>query len=326
MQPVIYPVNKAKLLAELTEERFIRKTNKGGNEIYSFNAFNSPNLMKEVGRLRELTFRTAGGGTGKEVDIDPFDVDEQVPYQQLIVWDPKEQEILGGYRYILCDNLPLNQEGEPNLATTELFRFSEAFKKQYLTKMIELGRSFVQPLYQSTKMGRKSLFALDNLWDGLGALTVENPGMEYFFGKVTMYTSFNIEARDMILFFMRKYFKDTERLVEPITPLEIHIDDNKLGKILCGNNYDEDYRILSRYVREHGENIPPISKCLHEPVTFHEILWDSHKPGLWWCGRNSNSDQDCRCIRNQESPSHLDLYTSNTSVKKILIKQSRKSD
>ena len=192
MQPVIYPVNKAKLLAELTEERFIRKTNKGGNEIYSFNAFNSPNLMKEVGRLRELTFRTAGGGTGKEVDIDPFDVDEQVPYQQLIVWDPKEQEILGGYRYILCDNLPLNQEGEPNLATTELFRFSEAFKKQYLTKMIELGRSFVQPLYQSTKMGRKSLFALDNLWDGLGALTVENPGMEYFFGKVTMYTSFNI--------------------------------------------------------------------------------------------------------------------------------------
>ena len=321
MQPVIYPVNKTKLLAELTEERFIRKTNKGGNEIYSFNAFNSPNLMKEVGRLRELTFRTAGGGTGKEVDIDPFDVDEQVPYQQLIVWDPKEQEILGGYRYILCDNLPLNQEGEPNLATTELFRFSETFKKQYLPKMIELGRSFVQPLYQSTKMGRKSLFALDNLWDGLGALTVENPNMEYFFGKVTMYTSFNIEARDMILFFMRKYFKDTEKLVEPITPLEIHIDDNKLGKILCGNNYDEDYRILSRYVREHGENIPPPGKCLHEPVAFHENLWDSHKFRLWRCGRNSYSDQDCRCVRNQKSPSHLDLYPSNTAVKKILIRR-----
>ena len=258
MQPVIYPVDKAKLLAELTEERFIRKTNKGNNEIYSFNAFNSPNLMREVGRLRELTFRTAGGGTGKEVDIDPFDVDEQVPYQQLIVWDPKEQEILGGYRYILCDNLSLNAEGEPNLATTELFRFSERFKKEYLTKMIELGRSFVQPLYQSTKMGRKSLFALDNLWDGLGALTVENPEMEYFFGKVTMYPSFNIKARDMILFFMRKYFKDNEGLVEPIVPLEIHIDDRKLGSILCGNSYEEDYRILSRYVREQGENIPPL--------------------------------------------------------------------
>ena len=149
--------------------------------------------------------------------------------------------------------------------------------------------------------------------------------MEYFFGKVTMYTSFNIEARDMILFFMRKYFKDTERLVEPITPLEIHIDDNKLGKILCGNNYDGLSNPLSLRPGT-WRKYPTLSKCLHEPVTFHEILWDSHKPGLWWCGRNSNSDQDCRCIRNQESPSHLDLYTSNTSVKKILIRQSRKSD
>lgn len=139
--------------------------------------------MREVGRIRELTFRTAGGGTGKEIDIDEFDITPDTPYQQLIVWDPKEQEIIGGYRYILCDHLSLNAEGEPNLATTELFRFSEQFKKQYLSQMIELGRSFVHPLYQSTRMGRKSLFALDNLWDGLGALTVDNPEIKYFSEK-----------------------------------------------------------------------------------------------------------------------------------------------
>lgn len=258
MQPVIYPISKEKLLAELTEDKFVRKTNKGGNEIYSFNAFNAPNLMREVGRLRELTFRSAGGGTGNEVDIDPWDIDEQLPYQQLIVWDPKEQEILGGYRYILCNNLPLNAEGEPNLATTELFKFSPKFKEQYLPKMIELGRSFVQPLYQSTRMGRKSLFALDNLWDGLGALTVEYPEMEYFFGKVTMYTSFNIEARDLILYFMRKYFRDQENLVQPIIPLEIQIDEDKLKDILHGSTYEEDYKILSHQVRVLGENIPPL--------------------------------------------------------------------
>lgn len=258
MEPVIYPVEKAKLVAELTEDKYIRKTNKGGNEIYAFNAHNSPYLMQEIGRLRELTFRTAGGGTGKSVDIDEFDTNETVPYQQLIVWDPKEKEILGGYRYILCDHLPLNEEGEPNLATTELFKLSNRFKQEYLTKMIELGRSFVQPLYQSTKMGRKSLFALDNLWDGLGALTVENPEMKYFFGKVTMYTSFNREARDLILYFMRKYFKDEEGLVQPIHPLEIHIDESKFSRILCCNTYEEDYKILSRYVRDHGENIPPL--------------------------------------------------------------------
>ncbi|MDE5640028.1 MAG: GNAT family N-acetyltransferase [Odoribacter sp.] len=258
MQPVIYPIEKEKLISELTEDKFLRKTNKAGNEIYTFNAFNAPNLMREVGRIRELTFRSAGGGTGKEIDIDEFDIEKEAPYQQLIVWDPKEKEIIGGYRYILCNHLSRNAEGEPNLATTELFRFSEKFKANYLSKTIELGRSFVHPLYQSTRMGRKSLFALDNLWDGLGALTVDNPQIEYFFGKVTMYTSFNIHARDMILYFMRKYFRDTENLVTPIQPLEIHIDEKKMQNIFTGNNYDEDYRILSRYVRELGENIPPL--------------------------------------------------------------------
>ena len=196
--------------------------------------------------------------SGKEIDIDEFDIEKETPYQQLIVWDPKEKEIIGGYRYILCDHLSLNAEGEPNLATTELFRFSEEFKNHYLPKMIELGRSFVHPLYQSTRMGRKSLFALDNLWDGLGALTVDNPDIKYFFGKVTMYTSFNIQARDMILYFMRKYFRDTDKLVTPIHPLEINIDEKKMQEIFTGNQYDEDYRILSRYVRELGENIPPL--------------------------------------------------------------------
>lgn len=258
MQPVIYPVDKEKLIAELTEERFIRKTNKGGNEIYIFNYQNSPNLMKEVGRIRELTFRSAGGGTGKEIDIDEFDIAENTPYQQLIVWDPKEKEIVGGYRYILCEHLSLNAEGEPNLATTELFRFSEHFKQHYLPQMIELGRSFVHPLYQSTRMGRKSVFALDNLWDGLGALTVDHPEINYFFGKVTMYTNFNITARNMILYFMTKYFRDTEELVQPIFPLEINIDTVKMEQIFTGNSYEEDYKTLSHNVRNLGENIPPL--------------------------------------------------------------------
>lgn len=258
MQPVIYPIDKKILIQELTEDKLLRKTNKAGNEIYTFNAFNAPNVMKEIGRIRELTFRSAGGGTGKDIDIDEFDTEESAPYQQLIVWDPKEKEIIGGYRYILCDRLPLNSEGEPNLATTELFRFSDEFKIKYLPKTIELGRSFVHPLYQSTRMGSKSLFALDNLWDGLGALTIDNPQIEYFFGKVTMYTNFNIHARDMILYFMRKYFRDTEHLVSPIHPLEIHIDNDKMQEIFTGGSYDEDYRILSRYVRDLGEKIPPL--------------------------------------------------------------------
>lgn len=258
MQPVIYPVEKEKLIAELTAERFVRKTNKAGNEIYIFDAHTAPNLMREIGRIRELTFRSAGGGTGKEIDIDEFDITPETPYQQLIVWDPKEKEILGGYRFILCDHLAENAEGEPNLATTELFRFSDSFKQNYLPRMIELGRSFVHPLYQSTKMGRKSVFALDNLWDGLGALTVDHPEIEYFFGKVTMYTNFNIQARNMILYFMQKYFRDTEKMVVPIHPLNIEMNEEEMQEIFTGNNYEEDYKILSQRVRELGENIPPL--------------------------------------------------------------------
>ncbi|GHV63932.1 hemolysin A [Bacteroidia bacterium] len=258
MKPVIYPVEKEKLMSELTDEHFMRKTNKAENEIYIFTAKDAPNLMREVGRIRELTFRSAGGGTGKEVDIDEFDLSEESPYLQLIVWDTKELEIIGGYRYICGGNLSLNKEGEPGLATTELFRFSDDFKTKYLPQTIELGRSFVHPMYQSTKMGRKSLFALDNLWDGLGALTVDHPEIKYFFGKVTMYTSFNLEARDMILYFMKKYFKDTENLVQPIHPLQIDLDEEKLAALFTGTDYEQDYKILSRSVRDQGENIPPL--------------------------------------------------------------------
>ncbi len=258
MKPVIYPVEREKLLDELTPDKFVRKTNKAGNEIYIFDALNSPNLMREVARIRELTFRTAGGGTGKEIDMDEFDIFRDFPYQQLIVWDPKEMEILGGYRFIVCGDVPPNEKGEPRLATTELFRFSDKFKRDYLPYVIELGRSFVHPMYQSTRMGRKSLFALDNLWDGLGALTVDYPDIKYFFGKVTMYTSFNIEARNMILYFMRKYFRDTESLVQAYVPLRIEIDEERLSTLFSGDTYSEDYKILSRKVRDIGENIPPL--------------------------------------------------------------------
>jgi hypothetical protein len=257
MKPVIPPVPRYKLEAELTKELFVRNTNKGQNKIYDFSASESPNLMLEVGRLRELTFRTAGGGTGKGVDIDEFD-ENRIPYRQLIVWDPAEKEILGGYRYIVGNKLKPDQEDISLLATTELFNFTKKFIEEYLPYTIELGRSFVQPHYQSSKVGSKSLFALDNLWDGLGSLIVNNPEMKYFFGKVTMYTAFNQEARDIIRIFMDVYFSDPQKLVYPIEPVKSKIDEIAAREMFSGNNFNEDYKILSKKVRELGENIPPL--------------------------------------------------------------------
>ncbi|EFK97439.1 Phospholipid/glycerol acyltransferase [sediment metagenome] len=213
--------------------------------------------MQEIGRLRELTFRTAGGGTGKAVDIDHYDTSE-VAYKQLIVWDPSAKEILGGYRFHVCDETNIFLNGEIQLATAKLFNFSEKFLKDYLPHTIELGRSFVQPKYQTTNNRVKALYALDNLWDGLGALIIDNPEKQYFFGKVTMYRNYNQRARNLLLYFLEKHFPDKENLITPKIPLETFMDREEMKTTFVGGNFMDDYKILSRKVRAFGENIPPL--------------------------------------------------------------------
>lgn len=257
MKEIIKPLPSEQIYAELTPDKLLRKTNKGGNEIYIVTANDSPALMHEIGRLREITFRDAGGGTGKETDIDNYDTSEN-PYKQLIVWDPDAKEILGGYRYQLCANAPKDENGKILLATSRLFNFSEKFIAEYLPHSLELGRSFVQPAYQSSKAGAKALFALDNLWDGLGALTVDHPEMKYFFGKITMYTHFHTEARNLIQYFFKKYFRDKENLVYPKEPVEFDIDFAAMEKLFAGPGYKDDYKILIKNVRNYGENVPPL--------------------------------------------------------------------
>ncbi len=257
MKDIIPPVPLEALKDELTNERFIRKTNKGGNKIYILNSSNSPNTMREIGRLRELAFRSAGGGTGLECDLDEYDTNEDA-YQQLIVWDPEEQAILGGYRYVICGTGKCVKDGKVRLATSKLFNFSDQFVEDFLPHMIELGRSFVQPKYQSTQLRRKGLYALDNLWDGLGALTMDYPEKKYMFGKVTMYLHYHQMARDMILFFLNKHFPDNDGLVIPKDPLLMATDKARLTAIFTGQGYSDDYKILSKEVRACGENIPPL--------------------------------------------------------------------
>jgi hypothetical protein len=274
MQPIINKISRKFILNELTPERFVRKTNNGNNEIYVITHQDSPYTMMEIGRLRELTFRYAGGGTGKSLDIDEYDVSNH-PYKQLLVWNPEHKEIVGAYRYIKCKDAGY-KNGQIDLATTELFKFSPTFYNKYLDKTIELGRSFVQPSYQPGEQFRKGLFSLDNLWDGLGAIIIDNPDCNYFFGKVTMYTHFNKEARDMILAFMKHYFPDKENMVRPIrsvkggkikvsafvkrviSPSKKSVKVAAFLKSLEGLSYKDGHMILNKEVRDLGENIPPL--------------------------------------------------------------------
>ena len=257
MEDVIAPIDKEILKSELTQERRLRFTNKSHNEIYVVTAHNAPNVMKEIGRLREIAFRAAGGGTGKSMDIDEYDIMPN-PYKQLIVWNPEAEEILGGYRYLFGDEVEYDEHGKPVLATAHMFDFSEKFLKEYLPYTVELGRSFVTLEYQSSRAGSKGLFALDNLWDGLGALTVINPNMKYFFGKMTMYPSYHRQGRDMILYFLNKHFHDADALITPARPLELETDPALLEEMFCCESFKDDYRILNTEVRKLGYNIPPL--------------------------------------------------------------------
>jgi len=256
-EKIIDPVSLDLIEAELTSERFFRKTNKGGNEIYIVDAHSAPNVMREIGRLREIAFRTAGGGTGKACDIDEFDT-MIPPCRQLLVWDPESRQILGGYRYITGSDIRVDAEGRPRIATSHMFDFSPRFINEYLPQTIELGRSFVRLEYQSSKMGAKAIYALDNLWDGLGALTVVHPEIRYLFGKVTMYPNYSAECRNMILYFLAKHFPDPDRLVVPRRPLDAHMDVESLKAVFTGSTFKEDYKILNKAIRDHGYNIPPL--------------------------------------------------------------------
>ena len=257
MEDIIAPIDKEVLKSELTQDRRLRFTNKSHNEIYVVTAHNAPNVMKEIGRLREIAFRAAGGGTGKSMDIDEYDIMPN-PYNQLIVWNPEAEEILGGYRYLFGDEVEYDDHGKPVLATAHMFDFSEKFLKEYLPYTVELGRSFVTLEYQSSRAGSKGLFALDNLWDGLGALTVINPNMKYYFGKMTMYPSYHRQGRDMILYFLNKHFHDAEKLITPVRPLELETDPAILEDIFSCDSFKDDYRILNAEVRKLGYNIPPL--------------------------------------------------------------------
>ena len=256
MRYIIEPVPKEKIKKELTPDKLLRKTNFGNNEVYVITAHDSPNTMLEIGRLREITFRNAGGGTGKSYDIDRFDKAE-IPYKQLILWNPEKEEIIGGYRFIKLKDL-YDHDSAINTAFTGLFKMSQKFIDEYLPYTIELGRSFIAPPYQSLRYSRKSIYSLDNLWDGLGALVVENPDIKYFLGKITMYGDFNQLARDVILYFFKKFFSDDENLIEPYDPIEINTDECYLEEIFDCEDYLSCYKILNRKVRSLGENIPPL--------------------------------------------------------------------
>jgi len=277
MKPIIPPIEREILKKELSEEKHLRPTNKAHNEIYVITAHNSPNVMLEIGRLRELSFRSGGGGTGEEIDTDEYDYMEK-PYYQLIVWDPVALEIIGGYRYLPGCDVDFDEQGQPKFVMSHLFTFTDKFIKEYLPYTVELGRAFVQPDYQTSKMGTKSLFALDNLWDGLGALTHTVKDTRYFIGKVTIYEHYPVKARELIYEYMYRYFPDPDCMINPKTIIHTKPENRLLAKeLFAGDDISGDYKVLQKAIRHEGESIPSMFSAyigLSDTMRFFGSIFD----------------------------------------------------
>lgn len=252
MKPIIPPVETSLLISEL-EGHLLRPSNKADNLIYDITAHECPNVMREIARLREISYRDGGGATGQEMDIDEMDLMAK-PYHQLIVWDPEHQQIIGGYRYLLGKDAEV-RDGQPFITSAHLFHYSDRFIREFLPQTIEFGRAFVQPMYQKREMGVKALFALDNIWDGIGAIMHIHPELRYMIGKVTIYPDYNATARELIYHYLDIYHRGEEGLFEPYNPLPLKKEVDLPFK---GDDPQENYHILQHAVREQGTVIPPM--------------------------------------------------------------------
>ncbi len=258
MKPLIDPIPVEILKQELNEKTFLRKTSKADNEIYVVNNETAPNVLLEIGRLREVCFRAEGAGTGKPYDLDHFDTDDKACFQ-LVVWNPQDCDIVGGYRFTRWKMASFHDNGQPYVNTEHLFSFSEEFLKDYFPYCIEMARAFVQPKYQGAEGGRKSIYALDNLWDGIGRLVANDPSVKYLAGKVTIYSSSPDPSRKAMIYYLEKFFGDKNNLLIGKNAEKFTDEERaEMDKLFCGADAKENYRILKEFVKQHNDYIPPL--------------------------------------------------------------------
>lgn len=237
-QELKYELESAKLLGETSD----------GKKIYLYSNDEDNSVIKEIGRLREISFRQVKEGSGKKRDIDDFDY----YYEHIVLWDDKDLEIVGSYRITQAKSVVemLDIEG---LYTSTLFNYKEEFSK-YFNNGIELGRSFVQPKYWNSR-------ALDYLWQGIGAYLRAHPSIRYMFGPVSISKSYDEEATSLLVYFYMNYFGAKETSVEHIESYSISKEkSDRYDKLFLKDNYKEDLITLKYELQARGYAIPTLYK------------------------------------------------------------------
>ena len=224
-------------------------------------------MIREIGRLREISFRHVGEGSGKKRDIDFYDFS----YKHLVVWDEEALEIAGAYRIGICREI-VEDEGVEGLYTSTLFEYTPAFEP-YFEQGIELGRSFVQPKYWNSR-------ALDYLWQGVGAYIRKYPQIRYLFGPVSLSAALSDEAKALLIFFYSHYFGTDEKLVRHKEPYVLSRENwERYKSLFAGVDYRGDIRVLKDERALMGYTVPTLYKqytevCEEGGVKFMDFGYD----------------------------------------------------
>lgn len=256
-KPIIPPVDKALLREEFARATEWPEASHGAIKLYCIDV-GFPAILREIGRLREIAFRSGGGGTGEVLDLDRFDTDPYYRFRQLVVWDSEEEAIAGGYRFVYGYDVHLNGQGQPDIPSAHIFRFSENFIRDGLPRTMELSRSFIAAQYQrKLDAARKSIFILDCLFKGI-CIASRMGNTPDVFGKVTFYPDYPADAFALLTAAMEKHCYGGE----DIAPVQAYTvpPSTETAQILTHDDFRSDFRALAATLLKRGQYLPPILK------------------------------------------------------------------
>lgn len=247
-QTIIHPQDRRAIKDELRCSELLGET-VDHKKIYLFDYQPDSAVMNEIGRLRELTFRQVGEGTGKSRDIDAYDP----YYRHIVLWDEQDLEISGAYRLAEVKAL-LSMPSSRGIYSQELFEFDLDAAAPYFEQGAELGRSFVSPKYWGNR-------SLDHLWYGIGAYLKRYPHIRYLFGPVSLSNTYPDFAKALIVGFYQQYFKDQEGLAVSRTPYIISAEHQQgVDEVISGQNYDDDFRAMREQLSHMNVTVPTLYK------------------------------------------------------------------
>jgi len=246
-QTIVHPVPKTDLKKEFKKSLLLKKVDEN-IKIFLVDGNECPNIINEIGRLRELTFRSVGEGTWKKIDVDLFDT----YYKQIVVWNDDNLDIMGAYRIGFCSEL-YAEYGISKIYTSSLFEYKTDFFP-YLEQSIELGRSFIQEKFWKSNV-------LDYLWQGIGKAIEMTPGVKYLFGAVSISDYYSDTAKKMIVYYYSKWYKSNKIYAVSNNPLVLTKNELKdLKEMFDGNTKEKDYKILKNSLKIQGFSIPILFK------------------------------------------------------------------